>query len=292
MFRAVNSLFEFLRTAPEEVGVAAVSWIVDTNWSTKLPMLVSVDLCKEIHKATILDDRPVGGSTSLFGMFEVRTKEVHVRIFAKKSIDASNCLRLLFLLHEFSKHKLEKPDAHLYAILNSCSRSLMKKGQPGTLQVDACISIRSSVLESKIVIPTGPEFEGEVDDLIELSSQCTEELLQSAFDEDRQLALIIDHADLEKYKFPLLVGLSGVCYHGRNACVLYFSSTISRDALRDAFERDIYPVRTFALPIPGQEDQEVARRIKSEASICSMTVHPAIDGDLDSSMRFIVPYMG
>lgn len=42
--------------------------------------------------------------------------------------------------------------------------------------MDACISIRSSVLESKIVIPTGPEFEGEVDDLIELSSQCTEEL--------------------------------------------------------------------------------------------------------------------
>ncbi|EFO62504.1 Hypothetical protein GLP15_1421 [Giardia lamblia P15] len=291
MFRAVSSLFEFLRTASKEVGIAAVSWIIDTNWSTKLPMLVSVDLCKEIHKATILDDKQVDGDASLFRMFEVLIKEVQVRIFAKKSIDASNCLRLLFLLYKFNKHKLQKPDAHLYAILNSCSRSLMRKSQLGTLQVDACISIRSSVLESKIVILKGPEFEGEVDNLIELSSQCTEELLQSAFAGDHQLALIIDSADLGKYKFLLLVGLSGVCYHGRNACVLYFSSAISKDALKDAFDKDIYPVRTFALPIPGQEDQEVARRIKSEASICSMTTHLAIESDLDPSMRFIVPYM-
>ena len=290
MLKVVNSLFEFLHNAPKEVGVAAVSWTIDTNWSTKLPILVPTELCKEIHKTTILDNEQAGDSSASFRMFDIPIRETHVRIFARKAVDASNCLRLLFLLYEFSKHKLQRPDTHLYAILNSCSRSLLKKTQSETLQIDACVSVRHAVLESRCAILKEREFEGVVDDLVELSVQCTEEILQSAVDDDVRLALIVDQADLQAYKFLLLVGLSGMCYHGKNACVLYFSSTISKRTLKDAFEKDIYPVRTFCLPLPGQEDQATARRIKSETSICSMTTRLAIESGSDPQMTFVVPY--
>lgn len=294
MLKVVNSLFDFLQTAPKEVGIAAVSWVIDTNWSAKLPLLISAELCKEIHKATIVGDVQADSDSAPFKMFSTLIREVHLRVFAKKSADASNCLRLLFLLYEFSKHKLQKSDAHLYAIMNSCSRSLVRKTQSGALQLDACISVRSAVLGSKCVIvrdvETKLEFDTTVGELLKLSSQCTENTLHSVFNEGLQLALIIEKEDIGTHKFLLLAELSGVCYHGTSECVLYFSSAISRSALKDAFESDIYPIRTFHLPIPGQEDQEVARRIKSEASICSMVPCLMAEGGLGPSMKFIVPY--
>lgn len=294
MLKAVNSLFEFLQSTPQEVGVAAISWTIDTNWSTKLPLLISTELYKEIHKATIVSDIQVDNGSGSFKMYHILIREISLRVLAKKGTDASNCLRLLFLLYEFSKHNLQKSDTHLYAIMNSSSRSLMKKTQSGSLQLDACISVRNIVLRSNCLILRDmwekSEFDMDVDEMVKLSSQCTEDILQSIVDENLRFALIIGQEDIGTYKFLLLMGISGVCYYGKTACILYFSSTISRSALKDAFETDIYSIRTFSLPIPGQENQEVVRRIKSEASICSMVPRLITEGEPNPSLTFIVPY--